>query len=284
MKKRWVTADEAAELANRSTRTIWHWSKRYGLTKRPSGNNHTLFDAVEVNAIVDAENREFAPTTQMLAVLAARLHKVETELEVLSYTAGRYRPIDTTPAEARTLYETTEIFARDEVPPEMIEECVGFLNGVSEELFDQLMEQDILHPWVPFFTLAANLQSQLRNSNHFATDLDKQLLYRQLSVARERLRGIALIYIEMDLRSEARQALSRYVGDAPMLESELRRRMLWKKDVPTKRDVKAPSDLIEDALALLQSSETLQAKRKAVALLRSAVRGIESEKIENLMG
>lgn len=283
MKDRWITTEQAASLSGRSTRTIFDWAKKYGLTKRSSGN-HTLFDAVEVNAVMDAQERPYAPTPQLIAVLATRLAKVEAELEVLSYTAGRYQPIEVTPSEARTLYETVTIFSEGEVPSDMIEECVGFLNGVTEEMFDQLLELDILHPWIPFFTLAANLQSQLRNSNNFSTDLDMQVLYRRLSVVRERLRGIALIYIEMDLRSDARETFHEYVGDGPGLEAELRRRMFWKKKGPNKKQTKSTLELIQESLDLLSDNPTMSAKRRAVNNMRAAIRAVESEKIRGSLG
>jgi len=275
---------EAAEHAQVSIRTIWNWMRKYKLTKYTMGNE-TLVDLGQVNAIVDAKER-VAPSPQLLAIIIRRIERIERDLDVLLYAGGYSTAIDITPDQALIAYRVAQQQSkRDTYTDKDIYELSVLLKGVSEEMLEHIqLAEDELHPWRPFYDLAVHLQQYLRAKKHFDTDLEYQKQYMEIVSARQRIRDFALIFIEADTDSVARNILTSVLGAERTIESEILRRVMWNKTTGHKvSQSKLPDDpqeLVKDALSLMETQPNDgNLRRRLIRRLEKAVSLIKSEKL-----
>ncbi len=267
---RWATLSEIEEYVKKSRGTISKWVKRYNLTTRREGST-ILVDTTEISAIEDATSR-LVPTPQLIAVLFARVQKLEQEVLVLNYAAGEYKSTRMTVEEANTWLATMIHLAEGDIPHAMHEEALETIALIGEDLLDTLEEAGHIRPWLPAWLAVSNLAAGIRANPRFHMDLVSQNLYDRAAKLRLRIRNIALLYIEADLDADARAALRNIVGDAPLLDDLVARRLYTMQRLAKKTKEASVIDLVDQAKKAYLEGTTLYEKGRAARLLSRAAR------------
>lgn len=267
----WMTIQDMANYVDKSKGTAWAWVKKFGLSIRKLGST-AMVNKLEVDAVLDADTREFHPTPQLFAVLYARLDKLEREVTALQYAAGEYNAHSMTDIEVRTWYHTIQELAKGEVPSSLFPECISLLESFNEGLVEHLLSLEYDRPWIPAILLCVNLSQAIRQDPLIRSDLNKQLEVDQISKLQAKIRGIALCFIEADLDATARTKLRSVLGDLPLLPDLITRRIQAVHNLRAKIPLKDIGSLLTEALERYQKATTTSQKGKVAELLGHAAR------------
>lgn len=219
-----ITTREAAALANVSNRTIFKWLNQQKLT-RYHGDNRTLIDKSELEAYVDYNESRVPPPSNLWSVIMRKMEMLEKRVEVLMILQDLQPPEDLTDERISLAYDQAQILlSKTKLPPHECEEAYRILFAITETALESLiLTRGLPQPWLPFYELSKLLMRSLREGGKFKTDFAVQDLYLRTEKLRERIRDMALIFIEADPDSASREVFQQAVGVQSSIETELLR-------------------------------------------------------------
>lgn len=278
---RWMLLSEMAEYLRKSRGTIYKWINEYRLSRRKIGND-TYVCKDEVQALLDMDTRVFRPYPQLLAVMFAKIDRLEAQVEVLSYAAGEYKMVQYTDTEALTWYNTVCAFAGGEIPDKYWQTALEMAESLCDTLIEQLHRLEKYRAWIPVSLMLKHLSLSIQQHPRYNTDLSLQTLAVKAAKLIERTHRTALVHIEADLDSEARRILAQQVGGTTALPEHIKQqllldRLLKRKDGEEGDAVESTEEtilkLIDEAKSLYTNPQaTPYQKSKAAANLHRAAR------------
>ena len=210
-----VSLKRAAEIAGKSSRTIRNWVDRYGISKTYL-NRIPHIDLQELQVTMDSFG-EKALSGPLLSLLLRRLELLQREVDLLKYLHGLDVPKDYHGEDAVLVFTLAQQYSLAQ--PQDDEQAELYLNLVSE-ISEATLESVAAvtgenHPWIPFWYASHSLRLWLQSELHSSRRARRSRLLSmrtRLTAARERLRALALFFIEMDTSSSTREELHTILG------------------------------------------------------------------------
>ncbi len=219
-----VTLQEAMQIANISKPTIFTWLRKHYITEyRDKRRIYVDRDEIETFAALRTVG-EVAPPHQVWSVLMRKVEALEKQVEVLLYLQNLRDPLEVTDEHIALLYDAAVDLTTRKLALTDVQEFLVALGSLTEATLESLIyTRQKPHAWVIFHLVADRCMRYLREYPGFKTCVEKQQLYLKFEAQRARLRDIALIFIEADPDSAAREVYQKAVGVTSTLESELLR-------------------------------------------------------------
>jgi hypothetical protein len=189
-----------ANRLNVTTRTVRNYV-RDGLLKQYVVNNRAVYDRSEVEQLaIDQGSDVPALTRKTVFALVARIQKLEQDMEVMRRAlAIQNAPLRPTNTEALELYQAASLslgcrkWHLDEM--KMWSTVFDRLDEPALQLIGSAAVLD--KPWETFFQLCLAQINYISQLPGFATNLELQMLHKQLDEGRKKLRSSILIWIEL---------------------------------------------------------------------------------------
>lgn len=276
-----ITLQEAMRIADISKPTIFAWLRKQYITKHKDNTGRVYVDQDELETFLALRNPgESMPPPQVWSVLMRKIEAMEKQVEVLLYLQGLHDPMEVTDEHMALLYDAAlDLTTRPLRLPD-VQEFLAAMGALTETTLESLIyTRQKPHAWVVFHVVADRCMRYLREYPGFKTCLEKQQLYVKMEAQRSRLRDIALVFIEADPDSAAREIYQKAVGTASTLESELLRTLAaryTKEGTRRKPTVKKDHEDLSEVVKFLQGKDSdIRSTWGAVHLLRSLADNLE---------
>ena len=275
-----VSFEEASKLANKSVRTLRNWVERYGMNRTYlKGVPHLQLDELEI--VLDNFGQKTL-TGPLLSLFTRRLEALQREVDLIKFLHGLQIPKDYHGEDAALVFKLAQQYSLAQPQDqEQANTCLTLLEELSEVTLDQISQtMDQPHPWIPFWYASSKLRDWIYSETKRSKGDRRRRLQEMLhktNASRERIRALALFYIEMDMSSSTRQTLTALLGS----ESFIRRVdvVLEEATKSAKEWAPLPTDPVEIvANALNDLTNNRQGKVTIARLLRRAAAILESEK------